>query len=994
MRSSKFWKLRDRYVKFRGLSSTYLKVLLKKAFIVLKRDGIFIFAKYIYKYLIHGREYFKTKTKAQPERPKTNYEKWIEKNEKFDIAAIKEEISDFKYKPKISIITPVYNVDSQWLDKCIKSVIDQFYENWELCLHDDASTKKETIKCLKRWENKDPRIKISYGKVNSGISAATNNALNNSTGEFVALVDNDDMLSPIALFENVKLLNSIPGTDLIYSDEDKIRISENGEVERFCPFFKPDWDPLLLFDYMYTAHLSVYRKKIIEGVGMFRSEFDFSQDYDLALRVTQKTNKIQHIPKILYHWRAIPGSGAQGGKDYARRSNIAACQAAMKREGIAGEVVEYPYVNRVVPTLSKKSLVSIIIPSDNERNITNCVNLVLKNSSYKNFELIIVTNSDIGKRISIAYKNEDRVKICYFDKPFNFSLKCNEGAKMAKGDFFVFLNDDIEVEQSDWIENMVRMFAHKNVGAVSPKLFYENDTIQYAGMVTGVRGFVQTAFHCQPKDSHTYFSFAQIERSVSLLSAACLCIPKKVFEDVDGFDAVNAPIMHSDMDLSFRLRERGYNLAYVPFVSLRHVGHMSLKEVDKKNKTLKDPADLYVFKKWGNYLSYDPFFTKSMRDYLLHSDGSEFELFACRQDKETFVLKNLLLISHDLSLSGAPILLYYLAKFLRSNGFFITIISPYKGPLADYYKKENIPVVVDSTIGNNPYNEFDKFVASYDLVILNTILMGHLVSRIKKASVPVVWFIHESSSGIKYFESNKEIPLAFKCVDDVVFACEETAALYKNFIDARVHVVNNGIEYVEITNKEDGLVIKENSPLEIIHAGSIEPRKGQDVLIDSLKYISKHLHKKINITFAGRVLDNAFWLKIKQEAAQYKNIKFIGEVSLSKLNTMIHNADIFVCSSRDEVFPITILEAMACSKPVIATNVGGNKRMVENNKNGFLVESEDAKAIARSIECLLNNPEIIKKYGDNARKKFCEKFTIEKAGSKVIAIINNIINEK
>lgn len=965
------------------------KDLFKKAIFVLKKEGVFVLLKYFYKYLVYGRQYFSSSNQNSV----SDYEKWIKKNENFDIKKIKEEIETFAYMPKFSIITPVYNVDSQWLNKCIDSVRNQFYENWELCLHDDSSIKKETIECLKKWEGIDPKIKISYSKNNSGISSATNNALRNATGEFVVLLDNDDELSPIALFENAKLLNAFPDTDMIYSDEDKICDNGDGTIKRFSPFFKPDWDPQMLFNYMYTGHLAVYRKKVIEDVGMFRSEFDFSQDYDLALRVAQETDKIRHLQKVLYHWRTIPGSGAQGEKDYARKSNIAACQAAIERRGINGKVVEYPYVNRVIPKLLQKSLVSIIIPSDNEQNIINCVDLVLKNSSYINFEIIIVTNSSIGQNVSIIYKKEDKIKICYFDKPFNFSSKCNEGAKKAKGEFLLFLNDDIEVEQADWMENMIQVFAHKNVGAVSPMLFYENNTIQYAGMITGARGFIQTAFHCYPKDSFSYFNFIQIERNTSIISGACLCMPKYVFEEIKGFDAVNTPIMHSDVDLSFRLRERGYNLMYVPFVSLKHIGHLSLKENDKKRKTLRDPADMYILKMWGDFLSYDPFFTKNMREYLLQGDGSEFELIAGRQERELFTAKNLLLISHDLSLSGAPILLYYLAKFLRDSGFFVTIISPCNGPLADYYKKENIPTIVDSTIGNIPYSEFDKLVANYDLVILNTLLVGHLILRIKKHKIPIIWFIHESSAGLKYLDSHREVIRVFKHVDDIVFACEEAAALYKKFINisTNVHIITNGIEYVEPVCDKNKLVEDSHFVLEIIHAGSIEPRKGQDILIKSLRYIPEDLRKKFNITFVGRILNDEYWLKIKREALKYKNIKFIEHVPLNKLNSMIQGSDIFVCSSRDEVFPLTILAAMSYSKPVIATNVGGIKNIIKNNENGFLVKNEDSKGIAESISFFLKNKDFIKKYGEKARKNFCDKFTIKKTGNRIISVINNRI---
>ena len=226
---------------------------------------------------------------------------WISQNERFDVLVIQREIKSFKFKPKISIIVPVYNVDSKWLDKCIKSVVDQFYENWELCIHDDASTRKDTIKCLKKWAKSDFRIKISFGFVNQHISGASNSALKLATGEFMSLMDNDDEISPNALYEFISLLNKNRSIDMIYSDEDKIDMKDN----RYEPFFKPDWSPEALEGCMYTAHLACYRMRIVKIISGFRSEYNGAQDYDFVLRFTEHAKKIAHIPKILYHWRAI-----------------------------------------------------------------------------------------------------------------------------------------------------------------------------------------------------------------------------------------------------------------------------------------------------------------------------------------------------------------------------------------------------------------------------------------------------------------------------------------------------------------------------------------------------------------------------------------------------------------------------------------------------------------------------------------------------------------
>lgn len=301
--------------------------ILQKGILVFKREGFLTFFTYLFQYILHGRKHFYTHQFSSKEE----YDEWIKKNELFDHTKIQKEIDEFTYCPKISIITPVYNVDPQWLNKCIQSVINQYYDNWELCIHDDASENQHTITCLKGWENSDVRIKVSYGDINQHISGASNEALKMATGEFVVLLDNDDELAPHALFELVKMLNVNPNIDFAYSDEDKI--DENGR--RVDPYFKPDWSLDLLLKKMYTCHLGLYRRSIVDKIGGFRKGFEGAQDHDLVLRFIEHTipQRILHVPKILYHWRKLPTSTAShiNAKRYTVSAGRKAVQEYIKK---------------------------------------------------------------------------------------------------------------------------------------------------------------------------------------------------------------------------------------------------------------------------------------------------------------------------------------------------------------------------------------------------------------------------------------------------------------------------------------------------------------------------------------------------------------------------------------------------------------------------------------------------------------------------------------
>ncbi|MET0244490.1 MAG: glycosyltransferase, partial [Flavitalea sp.] len=480
-----------------------------------------------------------------------------------------EDIEAFAVKPLFSIIMPTYNTKPSLLKMAIESVQKQVYTNWELCIVDDGSKSEETKDYLKNYPS-DPRIRLAFQGANGGISAASNEAIKISTGDYLALFDHDDELAPDALYWMVKEINQHPEAEIIYTDECK----KNEAGDKSDYFLKPDWSPQLMLNMMYVGHFTVYHKKfLLEKVGMFRSEYDFSQDYDLMLRATEQTTAIRHIPKVLYYWRQTEGSAAVGDKPYARQTNIKALEDAVRRRNIDGEVIELPTANRVKLKLSLKPFVSIIIPTDSYDNLTATIESIAASTSYINYEIVPVTNSKLIGQLDNKYPDLP-MNFVRYDKPYNFSDKCNEGAKGCKGEIVLFLNDDVRPLQVDWIENTIEYLELPGIGGVSPKLIYEDDSIQYAGMITGVRNLTGTSFHCYHRDSTAYINFPQLTREVSILSGACLAMRRDLFLEVDGFDAVNAPSAHSDVDLSFKILEKGLRCIYTPYAELRHIGHL------------------------------------------------------------------------------------------------------------------------------------------------------------------------------------------------------------------------------------------------------------------------------------------------------------------------------------------------------------------------------------------------------------------------------------
>ena len=485
------------------------------------------------------------------------YQSWMKKNET-DLNIINEE--GVPYKPLISVVVPVYNVSTKMLKECIMSVVNQTYNNWELCLADDASTMPEVRKCLKSFEN-NPKIKIKYRDKNGHISRSTNSAIEMATGEYVAFMDCDDVLAVNALYEVVKLLNKDKNLDFIYSDEDKL--SEDGK-HRHQPHFKPDWSPDTMMSLMYTCHLGVYRKKIGDEIGWLRTGFEGAQDYDFTLRFTEKTKSIGHIPKILYHWRERKESTAINpeAKGYIVEAAKKAKTEALERRGYEAELewVSNIYQFRVNYKAVGNTKVSIIIPSkDNFEVYKRCIDTLTGKTLYKNYEIITVDNgsSDTNRQKYEKYIKEKGQKYIYMPMEFNFSKMCNIGVENSDGELILLLNDDMEIISGEWMERMVGHALLPYIGAVGAKLLYPNSTlIQH----TGVFSFDSGPSHALCRyDDNTIFNFCRnkIEYNYSAVTAACLMVTRKKYLEAGGLDESFA-VAYNDVKFCFDLLDKGY----------------------------------------------------------------------------------------------------------------------------------------------------------------------------------------------------------------------------------------------------------------------------------------------------------------------------------------------------------------------------------------------------------------------------------------------------
>jgi GT2 family glycosyltransferase len=935
----------------------------------------------------------KTETAVVPTRAPDRYETWTAEHEP-DAAALekqKETAKKFPTRPKISLLTPVHNTPGKFLEEMFASVAAQSYDHWELCVVDAASDRAETKETLRRWEARDERIRVESLAENFGIAENTNRALKMATGDFIACLDHDDLLAPFALYELARASAEFPEADILYSDED--RLSEKGK--RHAPFFKPEWDPELLCASMYIGHLSAYRRSLALELGGFRKEFDLSQDYDFALRATERAKKIQHIPHVLYHWREHPESGSTGGKPNARRTNLAALADAMRRRNLSAEVLEYPTANRARLKIERRPRVSVIVPTDSPTRAQACLQDLSHATKYPDLEIVLVTNSKLTESLKVLAAENASIRFVPYDRPFNFSDKCNVGAAAATGDRLIFFNDDVETAQADWIQNLIEPLENPEVGAVAPKLLYESGKIQHAGLVMGVRGLAGTAFHQRSADSTEHFNLAQTQRDVAALSAACLAMRREDFFRVGGFDAVNTPIAHSDMDLCFKVREAGLRCVYTPYATLRHAGHASIGveegQIVETQKRPRDKANIFLLKRWAGYTTHDPFFTDNMRDWLHVDSPTPLRMWG-RNDPGALIetSADLLFVSHDLSLSGAPMMLFHAAAWCKRNGMFVTVMAPEDGPLRAKYEAEGIPLVVDPLV-EAEHESFPAFARDFDCVVANTIRTSAVVRALKHEDVPVVWWLHEPGSvGEHYLREEAKLRAAMPMADLLLAPSESTASVYRPYTESPVKSLHNAIPDIARAPSRGT-----SDSLKFLLLASVEPRKGQDVFVKALAQMPKEMQTAAEFEIAGRTLDPDFWPRFASTAKKLENFTAAGAVSHADAIAKLRDADVLVAPSRDEAMPtVTILEAMSLGKAIITTNVGGAAETFTDGENALLVRSEKVDELAAAIRRLIENPSLVPALGRKARETYERNFTIERFGREFSELIRGAIAGK
>lgn len=550
-------------------------------------------------------------------RRNQSYQRWIKKYDvltKSDREAIRAHLQTFTRQPLISILMPVYNVEERWLRLAVESVLRQLYPHWELCIADDCSPSPHIRRVLNEYAALDNRIKVVFREDNGHISAASNSALELASGEFCALLDHDDELSEHALYFVAEKINAAPQAEMIYSDEDMIDTSG----KRYDAKFKPDWSPDFFYSLNFTTHLAVYRTATLRKIGGFRLGVEGSQDYDLALRVTEHVAvaNIYHIEQILYHWRAIPGSVALDGKEksYAHERARQAIGAHLERAGIAAKIVRgFADYHRVVYNLPEllpfASLILLI--ADDEKSCRETIENILAQTSYKNFELIVVStkNFDLSDKITQSKHSLSFVT----GNSDNIAQNLNLAVDKAHGEILVFLQNGLRIQTKDWLREIISQAHRPEIGAVGAKLVFANQTISNFGIVLGIKNLVGFSHYRTRRSSADNLARAQVVHNVSAVTSGCFAVRRALFQSVGGFDAGNFPDGLFEIDFCLRLLDKNYRHLVTPYAELISTKNSLMENFVFDLRRGKSSASAPVFKqKWSKLFERDPLYNQNL----------------------------------------------------------------------------------------------------------------------------------------------------------------------------------------------------------------------------------------------------------------------------------------------------------------------------------------------------------------------------------------------
>ncbi len=881
--------------------------------------------------------------------------------------------------PRFSVIVPVYNPPIDVLRAMIGSVIGQSLADWELVLANDASPDPRVRQELAEWPRRDARIRVVERWENGNISAATNTAAAAARGDFLILLDHDDLLHHDALAHLAIHLDDHPEVDLVYSDDDKV----DARGQRHSPQFKPDWSPELLLSFCYTGHLTAVRRALYHQAGGMRVGFEGSQDHDFWLRASELAQAVGHIPQVLYHWRILPGSTALSGhcKPESFEAGRRAVEEAFRRRGLRCRV-EHPawaleagcaIFAPVMPDDGPS--VSILIPSRNHGPRLKKAIDSLAATTYRNYQVVVIDNaSDDPATLEYLASLPHRVlRIPNRGGRFSFSAINNEAARSVDSELLLFLNDDTEVIEPRWLSQMVGWSRLQGVGAVGARLLFPDGRVQHAGVVHGFDdGLAGHAFKLLPRGDWGTFNLAKVSRNAAGVTAACMLTPRRLFLQLGGFDEGRFAVAYNDPDYCHRLADAGYRSVYCAEAELYHHEGLSRGFDD-------DPREQAAYRqRHGGRVDryFSPHFDRHVETFQARPT-----LVPIAPGKRPIPV---LAVTHNLNWEGAPRFEFELIRRLHAAGVIrAEVISPFEGPLQRAYESEGIPIRVVHEVGfltgpnctRKLYRDATARLAAhiveggFEVVHANTLQTFWAVEAARRAGVPSVWSVHESEPWqVCYRDIPRDIiPSALACLAypyRVVYTSQSSAQGWGEFNTsgnfelirvARDHgLLRTMLEGTKREGARRSLGIGTNEVC-ILLLGSVCERKGQHDLVSAFAALPAAIAARLRCVVVGMRENVEYSRQLRSMAEALpadRRDRFIMVGETGQTSPYWAAADVFCCTSRVESYPLVILEAMAAGLPIVTTPVNGISEQVRPGRNALTYSPGDIPALARHLELM------------------------------------------
>jgi GT2 family glycosyltransferase/glycosyltransferase involved in cell wall biosynthesis len=954
------------------------------------------------------------------------YARWIAANEP-DAAELQRQrgqAAAIPGQPLISVAMAVFDPPLDALRAALESVRAQTYGRWELLIADGGSS-LEVRAALEAFAAAEPRARLRLLGENRGIAGNLNAAIEGAAGELVLILDHDDALASNALFEIATLLAAHPDADVVYFDEDKV--SEDGAT-RHSPWFKPRApSPDLLLSTNYLMH-GAFRRTLIAELGGFDPATDGAQDWDLALRASERTDKLHQIPRVLYHWRQVPGSAAHeaDAKPWAIAAQRRALEGHLRRTGNAGAaaIVSEQGLARVQwPTFGLK--VSIIIPTKDKAAILRaCVESILGRTTYPNYEIVLVDTGSVEPATAAFYDELapfPQVRVVRLDGPFNWGRANNFGARHATGERLLFLNNDTEAIEPGWLDELVGWAERPEVGVVGARLVRPDGTTQHAGIAIGVEGHGSHLFDGTSGAVYGPFGSSEWYRDLLAVTGACMLLRRELFDELGGFDE-GYRVGYSDITFCLAAAHRGYRVVYTPFARLLHHEGASRGFDLPPADVLRATMELLPLLATGDPY-YSPNLSPVSRVPAIAEPGGEDTMdrlatilrqFGLYPDKVSLPLRELaartgvtrppspaqreggtggegrrlLLVTHELGLSGAPIILANLAIGLAARGYRVTVAAPEPGPLAGRLEAAGVAVAIEQRLLHDGTAAYWA-VAGFDLALVNTIHGAVAVHAARAAGVPAIWWIHESGFGRRLADARPEVASAFASAAALIFPAAATAERYAGLAPAPPAIIPYGVEPPSEGRRDPRM--PRDSRLRAVLLGSVEPRKGQDTLLRAMGLLPEELRGELVVELIGGVIDWPYYESLRPLAASTPGARLLGLLPHADALARLAEADLLILPSRDEVLPVAILEAMAAGKAIVASAVGGIPAALAHGREALIFPAGDHRALAAHLERLIREPGLVASLGAAACTRYERDFTLEQFVDRMDGVIRGAL---